>query len=418
MENKKLHVVVIEPYGRGGMIHYAYQLCIALAKQGATVTLITSDDYELHNFPHPFEVKPMLRLWKLYTPKPVDDTPPPLFQKLARKVFHSVRRIGRGVRFIWEWVRMTNYLIQVHPDVIQFSIVNFPFEAFFFARLQRNGLTLTQICHEFERRQRGGRLGDWLNYLYTSSYQYFSTIFFHAESNRERFLTLFNYPKSQTHLIVHGNENLFLTEAAKLAGDIDLRQRYNLTDNVPVVLFFGLLSPTKGLPELLNAFAKVVDKTNARLLIAGYPTKFFDMTEFLNLIRSLNLSDRVVVDPRYIPIEEVALLIELANFLVFPYRNSTQSGALQVAYAFGRPVIATRVGGLVDAVEDGHSGYLVPLEDVEALAEKMLLMFNNPQQTADMGRYAKQLSETHFAWEPIANKILAIYENLLKEKIH
>jgi hypothetical protein len=56
-------IVVVEPDGAGGMIHYAYQMCTALAAGGADVTLITSTSYELAALPHSFRVIPMMRLW-------------------------------------------------------------------------------------------------------------------------------------------------------------------------------------------------------------------------------------------------------------------------------------------------------------------------------------------------------------------
>jgi glycosyltransferase involved in cell wall biosynthesis len=415
MENdNELNVFVIETVSRGGMIHYAYQMCTALADAGASVTLITADDYELHNFPHNFRVEPMLHLWDPFDARQAH-VHRRLIGRLARKGMQFIRRSWRGVCLVREWFRLTTYLIKQRPDVIQFGVVHFPFEAFFLARLRRKGLLITQMCHEFERRERNNWIGRWVNRLYASAYPQFAALFFHAEDNRARFLALFDIPPQKTHVIAHGSEKMFLSNAAKLGTSIHLRDKYGLKPDEPVMLFFGLIAPSKGIPELVEAFAQIKEQTNARLLIAGYPTKFFDLAGFQEQVKQLALGSRLVLDFRYIPIEEVAPLVELASFLVFPYRTSTQSGALQVAYAFGRPVIASCVGGLPEVVEDGRSGFLVPPQNPAALAEKMLLMLNNPTLTAEMGRYAQHLSETRYAWEPIAANILSVYKPLTRE---
>ena len=409
--NDELTICVVEPIGQGGMIHYAYQMCAALSEAGASVTLITATDYELTAFPHSFKVVPILRLWDRFDARPTS-TKTTGVQKMWHKVARLARRGWRGVRLGREWFRLSNYLLEQRPDIVQFSTIHFAFETFFLARLKRQGLVLTQICHEFERRQRNNRLGKLINRLYARTYPYFSVLFFHAEDNRTRFLTMFSVPPDRTHIIAHGNEKLFLTQAAQVGNPGDPRQTYGLTASEPVILFFGLLSPTKGLPDLVEAFAQIAPQTNARLVIAGYPTKFFDMAGLRAQISQHDLDQRVIIDPRYIPFEEVAPLVEMAAFLVFPYLSSTQSGALQVAYSFGRPVIASDVGGLPEAVDDGRSGYLIPPENPTALADKLLLMLNNPAQTVEMGQYAQQLSESRYSWEPISAYILSVYRDL------
>jgi glycosyltransferase involved in cell wall biosynthesis len=254
------------------------------------------------------------------------------------------------------------------------------------------------------------------NPFYSGIYNNFSAIFLHAESNRQRFLSLFPVPAERTHLIAHGNENLFVTSVAQTVTPAGLRQRYSLQPNEPVVLFFGTLTPSKGLPELLQAFALVRQNCQARLVVAGFPSKFINLNDLRNTATELGLSEAVIFDPRYIPFNEVGALMSLANVVVYPYRTSTQSGSLQVAYAFGRPVVATRVGGLPEVVEEGRSGFLVPPASPEALSAAILKIVNNPPLAAEMGAYARHLSETRYAWTLIAGQILTVYHNLLDQK--
>ncbi|MCB0179192.1 MAG: glycosyltransferase family 4 protein [Anaerolineae bacterium] len=411
-----MKLFVVEPLGTGGMIHYAYQLCTALANQGADVTLVTAKDYELDAFPHNFAVEKRMQLWPMFDPSS-SQLQSGRLERTWRKIRWTVRRGWRALRLIWGWVQLTNYLLQQQPDLIQFGKINFPFEALFLAQLRRKGLILSQICHEFELRERkGGPLTNLANRLYAGVYDNFSFIFFHGESNRQRFLSLFQIPPERTHIIPHGNEAIFPVSTNGAQTKEMLKQRYGLTPNEPVVLFFGTLTPSKGLPDLLQAFAIVRQSSRARLLVAGFPTKHIDMTELNDMVTNLGLAESITFDPRYIPIKEVGPVMELATVAVYPYRNSTQSGALQVAYAFGRPVVATRVGGLPEAVDEGQSGLLVPPEEPQALATAISKIINNPQLAAEMGAYARRLSETRYSWQPIADQILAVYQNVLEKE--
>ncbi|MFN8455457.1 MAG: glycosyltransferase family 4 protein [Anaerolineae bacterium] len=411
-----MRLFVVEPLGRGGMIHYAYQLCTALAAQGADVTLVTAHDYELDNLPHNFAVAKRLRLWSLFDPSSSQAPAGPL-AKMWRKVWWTARRGWRALHLIIEWLRLSHYLLAQQPDLVQFGKISFPFETIFLAWLRRRGLLLAQICHEFEQRERSkSPLTTLSNQLYASVYTHFSALFFHGQSNRQRFLSLFDLPAERLHTIPHGNESMFLTLVKGGPSAAELRQRYGFAPGEPVVLFFGLLAPSKGLPDLLQAFTLARSRCPAKLLVAGYPTKFIDMPELRNLVTDRGLAESVVFDARYIPMEEVAGLMDLAAVVVYPYRNSTQSGALQLAYAFGRPVIATRVGGLPEAVEEGRSGFLVSPESPPELAEAMVKLVNNPALAAEMGAYARHLSETRYSWQPIAAQILTVYQGLLNQR--
>ena len=148
---KLLHIMVVEPRGSGGMIHYAYQLCSALSNVGARVTLVTSDEYEMEGLSHNFTVRKQMKLWS-----PTETTKLGItYQDIARKSYRAIRHVARGIRLIVEWIHLTIYLIKARPDIIQFGKIEFPFEAIFLHVLKRNGFILSQICHEFESREHG-----------------------------------------------------------------------------------------------------------------------------------------------------------------------------------------------------------------------------------------------------------------------
>lgn len=411
-----MRLFVVEFHGSGGLAHYTYQLCAALAQQeDIQVTLITTTDYELAAFPHTYTVEKRLQLWQNFTSSMSQSGRNPL-RRLGHKIFWTLRRGIRGLRLLQTWNDLTTYLIQQKPDIIQFSEINFPFEAFFLARLRRHGLVLTQVCHEFELREHSNLTIRLLaNRFYASVYTNFAVLFFLSEPTRQRFLSLFNIPSKCTFTIPPGNETMFLEVAHQMGSGVDLRERYGIASDEPVVLFFGTLTPSKGIPDLFQAFVLVRQRCRARLVVAGFPLKHVNIHDFYDMVAELGIADAVVFDARYIPFEEVGTLMELAQVVVYPYRNATQSASLQVAYTFGRPVIATRVGGLPEVVEDGRSGFLVAPEAPEELATALLTLLSDPQRATQMGAYARHLSETRYSWQSIARQIIDIYGMALSE---
>lgn len=410
-----MKVCVVEPRGSGGMIHYAYQLCNALAGHGTEVTLVTAKRYELENYPHSFHVNKLLDLWTHSAPF-FESAPTNGVIKFLRKLLHNLRRIGRGARYIFQWIKLAHYLMSTQPDIVQFGSIEFPFEALFLGYLKSRGLTLAQIGHEFEPRERSNsplvRLN---NYFLSNVFKAFSVIFFHSESNRQRFHSL--YPEidlTSSHIIPMGNGQIFPVSNDFSAIQNSLKERYGLCGCEPIVLFFGNITPSKGVDDLLNAFARVhAEKKEAKLIIAGTPLKYIDMDTLTGLAADLGIQPVTVFDTRYLPLEEIRPLIELATVVAYPYVSSTQSASIQAAYACGKPVVATRVGGLPDLVEDGKSGFLVSPRSPDELSRAILKIIRDPEMAKQLGSFARELSETRFSWTPIAGEIARAYETLL-----
>ena len=125
-----------------------------------------------------------------------------------------------------------------------------------------------------------------------------------------------------------------------------------------VILFFGYVRKYKGLDILLKAFPKILQKNpNTFLLVVG---EFYDNPDsYFKLIEELNIRERVKVINQFVPNEEVAKYYLASDVVVLPYRSATQSGILNVAYGFNKPVIVTNVGGLAEFVIEGKTGFVI-----------------------------------------------------------
>ena len=129
-----------------------------------------------------------------------------------------------------------------------------------------------------------------------------------------------------------------------------------------VALFFGHIRPFKGLDLALEAWRRV--SPDVFLLAAG-EAWWKGGQHYRALAEGL---PNARMEFRYIPDSEVATYFAAADVVLAPYRTEAQSGVALTAFHFGRPVIATRVGGLPEVIEDGVNGLLVPPEDPVALA--------------------------------------------------
>ena len=145
--------------------------------------------------------------------------------------------------------------------------------------------------------------------------------------------------------------------------------------NQPILLFFGFVRPYKGLDVLLEALPIILREFPVHLLIVG--EIWGDETDYRTQIERLGLSSHVTIVNQYIPNEDLRRYFGAADVVVLPYRSATQSGVIQLAFGFGKPVITTQVGGLAEAVVDDVSGLIVPPGDTSALADAVIRFYRH-----------------------------------------
>jgi len=148
----------------------------------------------------------------------------------------------------------------------------------------------------------------------------------------------------------------------------EARQRLGWSLDAPTLLFFGLVRRYKGLGILLDALAEARKRIpELRLVVAG---EFYESSgQYVEQIRRLGLGSAVTLIDEYIPSERVPPLFGACDVVVQPYLSATQSGIVQMAFHFERPVIVTDVGGLSEAVAERGAGLVVPPSDPYALSE-------------------------------------------------
>jgi len=168
-----------------------------------------------------------------------------------------------------------------------------------------------------------------------------------------------------------------------------------------VVLFFGFIRDYKGLRYLIESLPQVRAKLDVHLLIAG--EVWGDAKPYHELISRLGIPASVTFVEGYIPNEEVARYFAASDLVVIPYVTATQSGIVQLAFGFGKPVVVSRVGGLPEVVEEGVTGYLVPPMDSASISNAVLDFYQQNRE-ARMSE-AVRLKRSAFSWKRLCQTI-------------
>jgi glycosyltransferase involved in cell wall biosynthesis len=176
----------------------------------------------------------------------------------------------------------------------------------------------------------------------------------------------------------------------------------------PVILFFGLLRPYKGIDTLLEAFAEI---DSAELWIVGNPR--MDVEPLKQL--AAEAPGRVRFLTRFVEDAEIPAIMRRADVVALPYRDIEHSGVLYAALAFGKPLVLSAVGGFPEVAEQGGAR-LVPPEDPTSLAAALDELVRSESARAELAAAATAAAAGSYSWDEAARQTLALYAELLEAR--
>ena len=371
-----------------------HDLALALALAGADVELLTAP------FVHGLRPEPRdyrrLELFARALGSP---------RAAAAKRFRLLRRAYRLLAAPTDWRRVERRVLDGRHDILHLVWPLWPgLDRRSLVRLRRRGVRTVVTVHNPERRfgepRRAGRLEPLLagaDAVVVHSAAALAAVGARLGSG------------ARVHEVP-----LAIPHAAPGA-DLDrheARRRLGLPAEAPLALFFGLWRPYKGLDLLLDAFAAVATEVpRARLLVAGAPRMSTESIE--RRARREPLAGRVVLEPRYLSDEEIDLRFAAADVVVLPYLAASQSAVLARALGYARAVIASRVGGLAEMVQDGVTGRLVAPNDVPELSRALVELLDDPARAAELGAAAGRLGRVRFTPLRQAEALGELYSELL-----
>ena len=225
----------------------------------------------------------------------------------------------------------------------------------------------------------------------------------HSEQGATRLRDEVGLDPARVRVIPHGAFD-YLT---RLAEEKPLPRELEGTEG-PVILFFGLLRPYKGIENLLEAFRQV---RGAELWIVGNPR--MDVGPLRKLAAAAGGRVRFVT--RFIEDAEIPAIFRRADLVALPYLDAEHSGVLYTGLAFGKPLVLSAVGGFPEVAEAG-AARLVPPGDTAALAAALSELIGDEAGRAELAAGATRAAAGPFSWDEAARRTLDLYRELIEAR--
>lgn len=232
---------------------------------------------------------------------------------------------------------------------------------------------------------------------------------------RDDLLQYVNYPQDRVYVLYNGVDIKLFDEPRQ-----DLRRKLGISKSTIVLLYAGQISKEKGLIHVIRAMRILTEKYPIHLLVAGSST----------LWQSINASDDKAISPYEIEVHQASIglpvnflgkvpssglssIYHAADIFVCPSEWPEPFGIVNVeAMASGKPVVASRVGGIPEIVVDGVTGFLTEPANSGCLVQNIQHLIDNPTLRLDMGIAGKKRAAQIFSWDTLVQQLDQIYLHL------
>ena len=377
---------------------YTANLCSSLAQLSVDVTLITSPpQFGAMLSPRGYRVEYCF-FQHLYAPG--------LLRSAAARS-PRIRTLLKACAYPFGLASTKRLLgLQELPGVLHYQWAHWPIlDHALVARLRRTGWRVVATAHEFAPPPFSSLWQPQARRFYRSV----DGVVVHSARLAEKAGAELDIPRSRLHVIARGDLGVF--QGAPLTRE-EARAQIGITGSGPVLLFFGMIKPNKGLAHLLLAMPAILGEfPDARLVIAGEPMEKFD--RYRAIIQRLGTSRSVIARLGYVKDDEVSAYFQASDLVVLPHTESVLSGVVWIAMGLGRPIVGTNVGGLSDLVKDEVNGLLVPPGSPAPLAHAIVRLLRDPGQLERLGNRSRDRSLAGHQWSQTAKETLGLYRRLM-----
>jgi len=189
-----------------------------------------------------------------------------------------------------------------------------------------------------------------------------------------------------------------------------LREKLGIGDKM-LVLTVARFVKQKGHAYLIQAIPRITKRHDVHFLMIGSQTT--NLRELVALSKQLGVESHVTFMASASS-DDVAAAYHESDVFVLPSLYESFGIAALEAMAAGMPVLATRVGGVPEIVEDMRTGILVRPADPAALAERIEALLGNSELRSELGNAAREVASDRYQWKEIAERTQNVYEELLK----
>jgi glycosyltransferase involved in cell wall biosynthesis len=313
------------------------------------------------------------------------------------KAFEYVANLfGLGLRFA---VSRPDVL---HVQYLPFLEHGFPFEIWFMRWVRLLGVRVVYTVHNVTPQNAPDRY----NRHFLAAYQATDALICHGNEARSRVIQEFSIPRERIWVIPHGP---LFAEKPDLSPR-EARAKLGLRVEEPLVLSLGVISQYKGILFLLDAWKRLVEEgTRAKLLIAGTGGANL-LSEIREKVAADGIGTSVDLWLRFISVEELPLLYQAADILVYPYKAGTTSGALLTGLNYGKAIVATTLPFFEEHLNHGKDATLVQYGDVNGLAEALAELIHAPHKRERFGHSIMEGRQRRGSWRSIASATVDCYE--------
>jgi glycosyltransferase involved in cell wall biosynthesis len=295
------------------------------------------------------------------------------------------------------------------PDIVHVQWIplvgRIPVELWFLRLLQWRGAKLVYTVHNVLPHDSDDRHRS----VFRGVYGIMDLLVCHTRLSQQQLINEFAIPSGKTTVIQHGP---LFKDTVRVDGK-DARKRLGISQDLTVILFFGTIRPYKGIEFILESWKILAETTeNAVLLIAGSGEAGY-LETVTGCIDRMGIGKTVIPHFRYISSEDLPLFFEASDILVYPYKDITQSGALLTGMTFGKPIVATAVGGIGETLRHGENALLVEYGNCNQLAAGLATLIANPHERQRLGTAARAGQERTHSWQEIAQQTANCYRELL-----
>lgn len=368
----------VYPY-RGGIAHYTTQLALALKSAGHICKVISFyRQYPSWLYPGGSDKDPSLTAVQVPAEFLLDPFNP------------------------WTWRQCCKRILDQNPDFVLLqwwtTYWTLPF-SYLGHWCRRQGIPLGYLIHNVLPHEEKA----WDRSLVKLALSTASGFIVQTKGEQERLMSLI--PQANIKLAAHPAYTMLTSQRVD---KIEARQRLGLPLDGKILLFFGIVRPYKGLKYLIEALSLLKSRGQTpTLLVAG--DFWEDRAVYYEQVKAAGLSNQVILDDRYIPDEDAAVMFSAGDILVAPYIGGTQSGVAGIAIGFGMPMIVTEQ--IAAGIPDGDPEIIltIPPADAQSLADAIEKISERSTRNTSV-----QLSRQN-DWGDMVATIESLYHQIKRE---
>ena len=375
---------------------YVFGLTTSLTSKGTTLDLIGSEELDCPEF----HAQPGL-----------------IFLKLRGDQRSDVGFAKKISRVSMYYAKLIRYAVTAKPRIFHI-LWNNRFEAFDRTLLmlyyKSLGKRIVLTVHNVNAGRRDSQDTPLNRLTLGIQYRLADHLFVHTEKMKCELIEEFRVQEARVTVIPFGINNAVPNTNLTPAG---ARKRLGIRDGEKTILFFGRITPYKGLEYLVEGFRRIVARSeDCRLVIAGRPDNCERYWQRIREgIREYVQRGQVLLRADFIPDDETEVYFKAADVLVLPYKDIYQSGVLFLGHSFGLPVLAADVGSLKDEIVEGKTGFVFMPEDPVELAKVIDRYFASDlyRELNSRRQEIRDYAAERHSWDVVGQMTISVYAGLL-----